>query len=89
MADEEAGLRELLAKIVDEELSVGAEDNLFELGVLDSVLLIQFVSEIEERFGISISDRDMNPDYFLSLRRVSLYVRQKLAQAEAAPGSLT
>lgn len=58
-------LRDLLAKIiVEEEVVVGFEDNLFQLGVLDSVLLIHFVSEIEKTFRIAVADREMIPDYF-------------------------
>jgi acyl carrier protein len=77
-------LRDLLAKVADEEVTVDFEDNLFQLGVLDSVLLIHFVSELEKTFSIAVTDREMIPDYFLSIQRVSLYVRQKLAQSGTA-----
>lgn len=78
-------LRDLLMKVVDEEITVGFDDNLFQLGVLDSVILIHFVSDLEKTFGISVADREMVPDYFLSIYRVSLYVQQKLAQSAATP----
>lgn len=78
-------MRELLIKVTDEEITVGPEDNLFQLGVLDSVLLIRLVGEIEKTFGIAVADREIVPDYFLSIRRVGLFVRSKLAQSAAAP----
>jgi acyl carrier protein len=78
-------LRALLSKVADEEIAVGLDDNLFQLGVLDSIFLIRLVSEIEKTFGISVADREMIPDYFLSIHRVSLYVQEKLAQSGAAP----
>lgn len=77
-------LRSLLTKISDEDVSVGFEDNLFQLGVLDSVLLIRLVHELELAFDISVTDREMIPDYFLSLQRLSLYVRGKLGQSIVA-----
>lgn len=83
--DLERRLRELLIRVTDEEITVGPEDNLFQLGVLDSVLLIRLVGEIEKTFGISVPDREITPDYFLSIRRVGLYVRSKLAQSAAPP----
>lgn len=80
----ERQLRALLTKVADEEVAIGFEDNLFQLGVLDSVLLIRLVNELELAFEISVTDREMIPDYFLSLHRLSLYVRQKLGQSAAA-----
>lgn len=77
-------LHDLLAKVTEDEVAVGHDDNLFQLGVLDSVLLIRLVSEIEKTFGISIADREIVPDYFLSIHRVSLYVQSKLAQSATA-----
>ena len=82
--DLERQLRALLTKISDEDVVVGFEDNLFQLGVLDSVLLIRLVNELELAFEISVTDREMIPDYFLSLHRLSLFMRRKLGQSAVA-----
>lgn len=82
--DLERQLRALLVSVVEDDVAVGVEDNLFQLGILDSVLLIRLVSELEKTFNISVTDREMVPDYFLSLHRLSLYVQQKQAQSAVA-----
>jgi acyl carrier protein len=81
--DLERQLRAILVSVVDDDVPVGIEDNLFQLGVLDSVLLIRLVGELEKTFNISVTDREMVPDYFLSLHRLSLYVEGKLSQSAA------
>ena len=81
----ERQIRAILANVVEDDVVVGIDDNLFQLGVLDSVLLIRLVNELETTFNISVTDREMVPDYFLSLHRLSLYVQRKLAQSAAAP----
>ncbi len=77
-------LRQLLQEVVDEKLSIGTDDNLFKLGILDSVLLIQLVTRLESQFGISVADREMVPDNFLSLDRIRLYLAQKMGGTNGA-----
>jgi len=75
----------LLVRVIEDDVVIGVEDNLFQFGVLDSVLLIRLVGEIEKTFAISVTDREMIPDYFLSINRMSLYVLGKLAQSDSPP----
>lgn len=79
--DLEPRLRVLLARVIEDELTITRDDNLFQLGILDSVLLIRLIAELEQAFGISVADREMIPDYFLSLHRLSVYVQRKLERA--------
>ena len=71
-------LQGLLQEVVDEKLSISTSDNLFKLGILDSVLLIQLVNRLETQFGISVADREMTPDNFLSIDRIHLYLTEKM-----------
>lgn len=75
-------LHKLLSEIAEDIEGLRSEDNLFKLGVLDSVLLIHLVDKIEEEFSISVEDRELSPDYFLSLDRMAVYVEHKLSQRE-------
>lgn len=72
-------LRELLSAIVDDTEGLATDDNLFKLGILDSVLLIQLVEKIEDEFSISVEDRELSPDYFLSIDRMNIYIQHKLS----------
>jgi acyl carrier protein len=75
-------LRGLLKAVTEEDVNVAPDENLFKVGLMDSMLLIRLVERIEQEFKISVADREMSPDYFLSLERMSLFVQKKLAEAE-------
>jgi len=49
-------------------------DDLFKLGVLDSFSLVDFVSLLEEQFGIKVPDSDVNPENFRSIQTIEQYV---------------
>ena len=74
-------VRRLLQSVSEEAAQVEPNDNLFKMGLLDSMLLIRLVEQLERDFHISIADREMSPDYFLSLERIRLFVQHKLAEA--------
>jgi acyl carrier protein len=76
----EGKLGELLREVIAQPLDVDPDDDLFRLGILDSLLLVRLVAAIEEEFGLEIDDRELTPDFFLSLRRMRLFVEHKLAQ---------
>jgi acyl carrier protein len=75
-------LRDLAARIVaylEGELGIpGAEIApdmpLFTSGLLDSVGLVRLAAFIEEETGISIPDRDIDPEHFDSVARIEAYV---------------
>ena len=56
--------------VLDEEVSFGDEDNIFELGLVDSPFAIQLVLFIEEEFGI-----EMDEDAALAIQTVGDAVR--------------
>ena len=45
---------------------------------LDSVSILQLVGAVEETFGITVDDTDINRDLFQSINSVAAYVRKKL-----------
>jgi acyl carrier protein len=72
-------LQVILQETAEERLQITSADNLFALGLLDSVRLIELVARLEKQFGIAVQDREMVPDNFLSLERINLYLQRKLA----------
>ena len=50
-------------------------------GVLDSVLGLQLLLKIEERFGIVVNDEDIDGENLSSLGSISRFVESKLAVA--------
>lgn len=59
--------------------SVTADDSLLLSGVLDSVGMIDLVSELERVYGISIAEDELVPEHFETLRAISDFVTHKLA----------
>jgi acyl carrier protein len=56
-----------------------ADDQSFlETGIIDSTGLLELVSFVEQRYGISIADRELVPENLDSLRNISQFVSRKL-----------
>ena len=51
------------------------EDLLFDLGILDSFSMLQFVLSVEECLGLRLDPGEINIDNFGSLARVARFVR--------------
>ncbi len=51
-------------------------DNLFERGVLDSLMLIQFVIAIENAFQMRIPNQEINYENFSSIEAVESLLRR-------------
>ena len=50
-----------------------------ESGILDSTGLLEIITFVEERFGVQITDSELVPENFDTLRKVSAFVERKLA----------
>lgn len=61
-----------------------ADDQSFlESGIIDSTGLLELVSFVEQRYGISIADRELVPENLDSLKNISEFVSRKLAAVGA------
>jgi acyl carrier protein len=47
--------------------------------------LLELVSFVEQRYGISIADRELVPENLDSLRNISAFVARKVEAASAEP----
>ena len=62
-----------------------ADDQSFmETGIIDSTGLLELVSFVEEKYGISIGDRELVPENLDSLHNISHLVARKLAATSSA-----
>ena len=52
-------------------------DSLADLGVLDSLALLELVEEIQARYGIEVQDVDITEANFGSIERIASYVTSK------------
>ena len=87
---------EKLKTIIADDLDVNLKKeeidenaSLFEGGLgLDSIVIVELISLIEEKFGIEFSDLELNPEYFSSLRVLAEFVWQKLTSREKVAESV-
>jgi acyl carrier protein len=63
-----------------------ADTDLMESGLLDSLMLVELMSSLEEQFGINISFDEVEIDNFRSARRIAEFVNQR-SRAQAAAAS--
>lgn len=76
---------EKLKQIIAEELDVNirmedidAEASLFEEGLgLDSVVIVELITLIEENFGFRFSEEELNMELFQSLQTIAQAVANK------------
>ena len=54
----------------------------FDLGILDSLSLLDFIGVIEKRYGLEIDGKDIIPEHFESLAAVGAYLHKRLGAAE-------
>jgi len=74
-------IKTLIADELDANLTVaeiGESDSLFEDGLgLDSVAIVEFITILEDRFGIQFSDTDMTSEMFRNISTIADFVMQK------------
>lgn len=56
---------------------LGEDDHLLANGILDSLGVLDLVSYLEREFAISVSDDDLVPEHFESLRRLAMFVEDR------------
>ena len=73
----QARILKVLRQVTSKEISPGVDESLFVSGLLDSFALTDFVSALEEEFGISIPDSDLSARKFDTINKVSAYLVSK------------
>lgn len=56
---------------------LGDDDHLLANGILDSLGVLDLVGYLEQEFGITVSDDDLLPEHFETLRRLTAFVADK------------
>ena len=64
--------------------SITADEDLIKRGIVDSLGVAQLVEFCESRYGIRVSEADLVPGNFRSLRELADYVDRKQAEATSS-----
>ena len=59
------------------------EDDIFELGLVDSLFGLQLVSFVEQEFGIEVDGDDLDIDNFCSIAAIDRFVAGKMGTGAA------
>jgi acyl carrier protein len=62
--------------------SLGADSDLLELRIIDSLGVLKLVLFLEQTFGIQLEDEDLIPENFQTLNRIVTFVEQKLRNTQ-------
>ena len=65
--------------VVDDSVQLEGDESLFDADILDSLRLIDVVSELETRYGIKIKQADLTPSNFDSLNGIAQLVNIRVA----------
>jgi acyl carrier protein len=79
-------IREFVRKnlaVFEEGVSFKDSDNIFSLGLVDSYFAIQLISFIEEQFGFTVSEQDLDIANFNSVNRIAAFVGSREGNADA------
>jgi acyl carrier protein len=80
LSKEEKALREFIESnlaFLETEVVLEREDNIFELGYVDSLFALQLVSFLEETFAAEITDEDLDISNFNSLAAMLGFLERK------------
>lgn len=64
--------------------SLGEEVSFLENGIIDSTGILEVVAWIEETFDIKVSDMDLLPENFDSVRRLAEYIGRSVEAQRTA-----
>jgi acyl carrier protein len=64
---------------LNDDQTLSDDDNFFELGFVDSSFAMQMVLFVEEEFGITVTDEDLDLMNFSSITRVVQFVDRKIS----------
>ncbi len=73
-----ARILKVLQEVSGKELSPGVDESLFVSGLLDSFALADFVSGLEQEFGVTIPDADLSARKFDTIGKVEAYLAAKV-----------
>ena len=59
------------------EVTFKDDDNIFELGLVDSPFAIELVLFLEDEFEIDILDSDLDIENFVSVERIAEFIKRK------------
>jgi acyl carrier protein len=80
--DQSALIRDYISKNLlfsDSGFHYDDDASFLDEGIIDSLGIIELVTFVEKRFGVSVADHELIPDNFDSVRKLDAYIQRKLS----------
>lgn len=71
-------IRKFFSKFIKMD-SIGNDDNVFELGLVNSLFTMQLIGFLENEFEVEISNDDLDLDNFKSVNAIVHFLKTKLS----------
>lgn len=79
-------MKETIRAFIMKRVDIGKvkdSDNLFKLGFVDSMFVLELVSFIESEFRIAVEDEDLEVENFTSVDAIQEFIREKEEQSRS------
>jgi acyl carrier protein len=73
----QARILKVLKQVTGKDINTDPDESLFVSGLLDSFALTDFVTGLEEEFGVTIPDSDLSARKFDTISKVQTYLASK------------
>jgi len=79
MSDDNGEIIQVLEEYLRQRCSadITAETDLVEAGVLESLMILDLHSHVEQKFGVSFQPQDFSPENFRSLETLARLISRK------------
>lgn len=67
--------------VEDKQAKFTDDDNIFELGFIDSMVALKLVTYIEKEFGIAVSNEDLDLQTFSTVNNIVRLIERKQGSA--------
>jgi methoxymalonate biosynthesis acyl carrier protein len=78
-------IAECIAAFVEKSIGIGPldrETDIFSVGIANSLFALQLIQFVEQRFGLVVTDEDLEASNFRSVQAVSGFVERKLGRRQ-------
>jgi methoxymalonate biosynthesis acyl carrier protein len=85
--NEQAQIKETVRQFISSSINLAdwkEDENLFDLGLVNSLFAVQLMTFIEKTFAIEVGPEDLDIENFKSLNAMTAFVLQKNRHAHAA-----
>lgn len=70
-------IKAFLQKRVGEEVAFNDEDDIFKMGLVNSLFALELVVFLESTFGIAIENEDLQLEHFSTVNNLEAFINRK------------